>query len=185
MHKKIYIFGLLLALALITTGVALADTTSVTLNVSAGGGLAFSTAPSGSETFSATLTGAPVYSDEQTDAWQVRDDRGTGVGWDIDVNSTDLTSASDTIVAANVEFKITSIAKADSTSSNPPAANASFDNTYGALATTDQQVLAVGSAGDGMGKFDIDVSYRISVPADAYAEAYSGTITITLATLAL
>jgi hypothetical protein len=110
----------------------------------------------------------------------VIDASGTGSGWNVTVQATPLsaTSPADTIPGPNISTASASSACAGGVTCRGNAAPASSGTIDGGGPAV--KVLSA-AAGNGMGTFSVTLgALTAGVPASAYAETYSTTITVTL-----
>lgn len=124
---------------------------------------------------------------ESPPEWTFTDARGTGAGWIVQIKVDDFEyqdgSTTDTI-AINENFWVQmddiDITVADESSSAKPVSKVngvwnSFanNNTTISIAETDE-------AGHGMGSYTLKPSFKLEVPASAYAGTYEATVTVTI-----
>lgn len=124
--------------------------------------------------------------DQSADQWEIEDSTGSDSGWYVSLAAGNLTCSSpsdtltvtDTVSSGHYVIKVTilSIAKAEATSSAVPttsygASYQSIDSSINALVAADNQ---------GMGSYTVDPDYDVTLPADAVAGEYTGTMTQTM-----
>lgn len=179
----------------LSAGVAFAEEDGTSAEVS-GGTLSISDALEAG-TFAGTLTGAAqtlnanvAGGGTEFSGFQIKDARGSGVGWNVTVFATQFdntTKAGKDLVVNSLTMPLLAVAKADDGSSNVPG-------TLHAAATIDTGdagvVMAACSAfGQGMGTYDFTYAesapWQLALTADEFSGTYTSTVTTTLATLAL
>jgi hypothetical protein len=183
-----------LALAAITlfTETAFAATTSATLT---GGDLSISQALTAGA-FAGALTGAaqslsaaPAAGGTAFGGFQIRDARGSGVGWSVTASASRLLSGSGHAFAlGSLTMPALSVAGEADSSAVPGTLHAAAAIDNSADGSTGGVVMAATSAaGEGMGAYDFTnaAPWTLAVPADAFAGTYSSTVTTTLATLGI
>ena len=169
--------GAALVLALGMPGAALAADTSTSGDV-IGSTLDFSAPGTAHWDAGVTLNGtdqAATFSVPTT----VNDKRGTGVGWNLTITSTQFTKAGGkTLPATAATMTGVTSSCAAGTCTNP--ANAvSYGLPVPADALAPDPVKFFNSAADtGMGQFTVTPSIDVSVPANSYAGTYTSTVTL-------
>jgi hypothetical protein len=166
------------AVCLMSPAAALADSVTSTGTV-AGGTLSLTAA--GAPTFGATLNGddkTPTY----TIPFTLNDARGTGVGWNTTITSTQFkdTDTSKTLAADASSITGVVAAAADAGGTVTPV-----DNTIATGVGIPADVTAPdpvkffnADVDSGMGKFTVTPTVRVSVPANSYAGTYTSTVTL-------
>jgi len=182
--KKLYskiAGGAVVALsALCVVSAAAAGNVTATANVTGAGALGL-TLPSG-PTLSSTLDGS-----DQTVVYtlplSISDARGSGAGWNATVTSTSFTSGSN--VLATTASSVTSVSQAcvaGGTCTNATNAIA-YPLTVPAAAIAPAAVKLFSAAlNTGMGRFTITPSISVLIPGNAFAGAYTSTVTVAVAT---
>jgi hypothetical protein len=186
--------GILSALVLLT-GTALATDAGTTAELT-GGDLSISAALQGGS-FAGTLNGRAqtlmanaAGGGTAFSGFQIKDARGTGVGWAVTVAATQFANADrpgKDIALGSLSMPLLAVAKADVGSSAVPGTL----NAPGTIDTGGAGVVvaACSAQGQGMGTYDFtaadDAPWQLTLSADEYAGTYSSTITTTLSTLAL
>ena len=187
------------ALAALTLlpGTALAATANTSTTLTAGD-LSITRALTAG-TFAGTLTGLPQSLAADASGrgsafggFQVRDARGSGVGWSVTVSAGRLVNAAGSghaFALASLTMPLLAVAADNAGSSAVPgtlhgaaAVDNSADGSSGGVV-----MAATSAAGQGMGTYDFTAAgaapWRLAVPANAYAGTYTSTVTTTLATL--
>ena len=184
MRKRFMLAGSLLAMvtgALALPAASLAASALVTGTVS---GTTLSLATSATPTFSANLDlgdATPTY----TAALNVQDTRGTGVGWNTTITSTQFTTGGATpqTLATNAS-SLTGVtsACASGTCTNPTNA-VSYPIAVPAGATAPTAVKFFNAAANtGMGKFTATPTIGVFVPQNSFSGAYTSTLTLAVVT---
>ncbi|MEA2286106.1 MAG: hypothetical protein QOJ21_2149 [Solirubrobacteraceae bacterium] len=167
------------AVCLMSPAAALAADATSTGTVT-GGTLSLST--TAAPTFSATLDGAnktPTY----TVPFTLNDARGTGVGWNTTITSTQFKDATTSKTlpadASSITGVISAVAGGTATD---PVNGVDYTNGVGipagATAPTDPIKFFNAGVDSGMGKFTVTPTVAVSVPANSYAGTYSSTVTL-------
>lgn len=178
MNRKLLTAGLVLALTLAMSGIALADTSdtgSATANISAGAAL--SVADSGSDiAFSTTLDGSDkTLTVEDNDGWAAIDPTGSGDGWHVNISATDFSDGgSNTIAVSNFKVKLLD---ADITVTAGNTKPTSSMTTYTPLSTTAAALMSA-AADAGMGSYAFNPDFSLDVAAETYAASYTSTVSI-------
>jgi hypothetical protein len=187
--RKLFCRGALamviLVLAVPGTALAETDTTSVALTA---GTLSFTTAPLADNFASTQLTGATQTITTNFNDWRVNDARGTGAGWNVTFQATQLSDGGatpKTLPTSSLKLKAPAVTAVDPLNlALPPVAQGvppwtldggSAVKLYSALAAT----------GQGEWNFDhanlvASKDLELTVPADAKAATYTSTLTFTL-----
>ncbi len=178
-RRRLAVFVTVLGLAAFNAGPAGAESASLAVT---GGSLSSTTAAisftgvtlDGTDT---TTTAAP--------SWTVVDARGTGLGWNVTVISTDLTDGGTPLrsldISAADQDLLVSVGSISATAGNGVPTTAVGSNTD--VPFTGGAALKILSAavGDGMGTYTYTPTFTQEVPAEAYAVTYTGTVTVTVA----
>lgn len=111
----------------------------------------------------------------------VKDLRGTGAGWHLEVTSTTFTDGSNTL--PNTALTITGVTSAcDGTTCTDPTNGNSYAITVPADTVAPTAVEFFDSAANtGLGDFTITPTFALAVPATTYAGTYNSTVTLTVA----
>ena len=171
--------ALLLLLAVATTSFAQSDVTG-SLTVT-GGSLTMATADNPAFP-GITLDGTTQSVSDAIDI-DVKDLRGTGDGWHLDVTSTTFTDGSHTLPTTAIT--ITGVTSAcDGTACTDPTNGNTYAITVPAdtVAPTAVEFFEATTA-TGLGDFTITPTFSLSVPATTYAGTYNSTVTLTIANL--
>ncbi len=171
--------ALLLLLAVATTSFAQSDVTG-SLTVT-GGSLTMATADNPAFP-GITLDGTTQSVSDAIDI-DVKDLRGTGDGWHLEVTSTTFTDGSHTL--PTTAMTITGVTSAcDGTACTDPTNGNTYAITVPAdtVAPTAVEFFEATTA-TGLGDFTITPTFSLSVPATTYAGTYNSTVTLTIANL--
>ena len=178
--------GLTLALAgLVAAGSVMpAMAAEKTLNPSitvASGGLNFGVAPAISSPFAGiTLNGTDQTDTAELGSFRADDLTGTGDGWTVSVQASQFSNvgASRQLVIGSLEMAAPTVSAAgDTTSPEPTLTSGPYPIDNGSPVT-----IATAAANEGMGQYTFGATeLTLSIPADAYTDTYSSTLTITLA----
>ena len=183
---------LCMVVASVVPGTALAATANTSATLTAG--TLSITRPLTAGTFAGTLTGLPqsLAADPSGGSsafggFQVRDARGSGVGWSVTVSAGRLVNAD----GSGHAFALGSLIMPQLAVAKDNLSSAAVPGTlHGAAAIDDGAagvVMAACSFGQGMGTYDFTnaAPWTLAVPANAFAGTYTSTVTTTLATLSL
>lgn len=177
MRQRILIVLAVAAAALAAATAAFAGNVTATANVSGAGALSFSHGATAS--VSSTLDGTDQ-SVNYTLPLSISDVRGGGAGWNLTVTSTTFTDASSHTLS-NAASSIGSAAvtcTAGGSCTNPTNA-ISYPLTVPAAATAPAAVkLFNAAANTGMGRFTVTPTINVAVPGNAFAGAYTSTVTV-------
>lgn len=164
------------AMTALAAGPASAESTTITV---AGGSLTSTTA-------AIAFSGVTLDGTDQTNtgsaSWTVVDATGTGSGWNITVIATNFTGSTRTIyITESDQDLLVSVGSIAVTTGNGVPTTAVGSNTD--VPFTGETALKILSAAtdDGMGTFTYVPTFTLEVPAEEYAVAYTGTITVTIA----
>lgn len=173
--------GVVAALSIGTIVPAVADVVTGTATIT-GGSLAM--AASDAPTLTATLNGT---NQTVTDTFLIdaKDNRGTGAGWKLQITSTQFSTGGAT--PKTLSTTAASITGAtvvcDAGTCTNPTNGITYPLTVPAGSTAPAAVSLYNAALDtGMGDFTVTPTFQVAVPANAYAGAYSSTVTLTIAT---
>ena len=178
-RKRAAITFAAMSLLAITAGAASAETASVTVS---GGSLTVS--PANVTLSGITLDGTDQVSTSASGAnnWSAVDARGTGVGWNLTIDSTDFSdggSNSIDISAADSKFRIQLLdGNIGTTAGNAKPTSSVTSLTDIPEAPAAALKFASAAVGDGMGSYTLNPNFDFAVPAETYAAAYTATITI-------
>lgn len=124
------------------------------------------------------LNGQDQLTDGSTSAWRANGIGESG-GWNVTVSSTSFgDGAGHTISVANFELRLeeSNIVWVSGDLNGPVSTQTSFT----ALSGTALKVASA-AAGNGNGEYDLTPDFRLTIPAETYAGAYTATVTITIA----
>lgn len=178
------------ALAVMVTAMALpAAASDVAVS---GGSLAFTASPAAADFSAVTLDGAAKTTTAAVDAFEVNDARGTGAGWNVTVQATQMKEWDSTLnsgaggyVASGKTLPASSLALSAPTVAADGTSSAAPSITSGPYTIDAGSAVKVASAAAdaGMGKFDFSAStLTLSVPASSYAKTYRSDVTVSLNT---
>jgi hypothetical protein len=178
MKQRILMVVGIAAAALVVASAAVAGNVTATATVAAGnsGNLALSLPANPS--ISSTLDGS-----DQTATYSLalglNDVRGSGAGWNLTITSTAFTDGSQSLANASSTLTgVTTGCLAGGSCTNPSNA-VSYPLTIPAAATAPTAVKFFNSAANtGMGRFTVTPTISVAVPGNAYAGAYTSTVTI-------
>lgn len=139
-----------------------------------GGSLSVTTNPVDFGTLS--LTGLEQIIDTQPSPWTAADARGTGVGWNVTVSSTDFASAGGTITVDNSKLRLQGSNVVTVSGNTPPTSQVT---SYQPLSTSPLVVLSA-AIGDGKGTYDFTPDMRQIVPADITPGVYEAFLTVSI-----
>lgn len=178
------------ALAVMVTAMAMpASAADVTVS---GGSLAFTATPAAADFTAVTLDGTAKTTTAAVDAFEVNDARGSGAGWNVTVQGTQMKEwdstlnagaggyvvSGKTLPASSLAMSAPTVA-ADGTTSTAPSVTAGPYTVDSGSAVK----IASAAADAGMGKFDFSATtLTLSVPASAYAKTYRSDVTVSLNT---
>lgn len=172
--------AILLALTLGSMGTAFADSPAPSTSVS-GGSL---TETAGTVTITnPTLTGSNQLI-TMSIPLELTDLTGTGAGWHVTITSTSFANGSHTLDAplcTGVALNSTTPHDGNGTYTDPALTSLSGAIPAGASAPTAASLTSA-AATSGMGKFNLDATFTISLPSNAYSGTYSSTITLAVVT---
>jgi hypothetical protein len=178
--------GLAATMALSAVVPALADDVGGSAAVT-GGAMAITSLSASTAAFNVTINGS-----DQTPTVDVtvhlKDDRGTGAGWKLQVAATTFTTGGGTpkTFANSGTFSISDRANGvdgAGTYTDPSNSVSSPPIAVTTAATTPSAVSVFNAALDsGMGHFTVTPSMQVAIPANAFAGTYTSTITYTIAT---
>lgn len=157
-----------------------------------GGSLAFTASPTAGNFSGATLNGVAQTVTAALVTFEVNDARGTGAGWNVTVQATQLKEWDSTLNAGAGGY-VTSgkTLPTSSLSLSAPTATADGTTSTAPSVTAGPYTIDAGSAvkiasaatDTGMGKYDFSATtLTLSVPASAYAKTYKSAVTVTLNT---
>jgi hypothetical protein len=175
-----------MALALITTG-ALVMTT-VGSSFAAAGDVAASAKVTGAAfgqptlaSTTATLGTASLTGEGDVDtaaadlpSVTVVDATGLGQGWSLKIQASAFALVGGTYAIPGANFKVTAISEAAALTGVAP-----LNGKTGYPLAADGRSFFTANAGTGMGKSKVTAQAKLTVPVDAYAGDYQGTVTIT------
>jgi hypothetical protein len=176
--------GLAATLALSAAAPTLADTITGTSTVS-GSPVTIASLSATTAAFPLTLNGTDQDSAAVAIGVNVNDDSGTGNGWKLQVAATTFADTGTHTLADSGTLSISSVSEADNGTGTYTAPTNSITAPV-ALTTAATAPTAVSvynaAANTGLGHFTVTPSFVVHVPANAYASAYTSTITVTVAT---
>ena len=178
-RRRIAVVAAALSLLAATAGIAAAETASVTIT---GGSLSVSAA-------NVTLGGVTLDGTDQTSTsasgsnnWSAVDATGTGVGWNLTIDSTDFTDGGSNTIdvsAADSKFRIQLLdTNVGVTAGNTQPTSSATSLTDIPEAGGSALKFASAAVGDGMGTYTINPNFDFAVPAETYAASYTATITV-------
>ena len=174
-HKIGLLAGVFFAATALLGGTAYAASTVVIT----GGTLAVST-PTIANFTGVTLDGTAHTTTATFGNFTVYDSRGTGVGWNVTVQATQMTATGHTLAMDSISMPAPTVAKIDTTSGATPSI------TTGPYTIDHASAVKIASAaadGTGMGSYTFTPSpITLSIPASAYAGTYPSTITVSVVT---
>lgn len=176
MKQRIFILVGLAVAALVLAAAAIAGTVTATATVTGAGSLALS--HGATATISDTIDGTDQ-SVNYTVPLTMTDARGTGTGWNLTVTSTTFNTGTRTLATtASTVASVSSACVAGGTCTNPTNA-ITYPVTVPAAATAPTAVKIFNAAANtGMGRFTVTPSINVAIPGNAYAGAYSSTLTV-------
>lgn len=142
-----------------------------------------------------TLSGVTLDGTDKTatsaytsNAWTAQDSRGTGVGWNVTISSTDFTSPSTPartidISAEDQQFKIQLLDANISVIAGNTKPTSSVTSLTAIDNTTPLKIVSA-AVDAGMGEYNIPPAFELEVPAETYVGTgtYTATITVTAVT---
>ena len=177
--RKIAVVLTAVAMLAVTAGIAAAEDATVTVT---GGSLSVSAA-------NVSLSGVTLDGTDQTatsasgsNSWSAVDARGTGVGWNLTIESTDFSDGgtnSIDISAVDQNFKIQLLdANIGVTAGNAKPTSSATSLTDIPDAGGSALKFASAAVGEGMGSYTLNPNFELEVPAETYAASYTATITV-------
>ena len=164
--------GTLLATAF-APGAFAADGTTATV----GGGALSITNPLVADFAGRSITGAAQTTTAAMDAFSVSDLTGSGAGWHVIAQASQITTGTRTLVAGSLSTPALTVASPDTTSADPTMATGPYVLDNGPLQ------IASAALNAGMGEYDFSAStLTLALPADVFAGAYASTVTISVVT---
>ena len=110
-----------------------------------------------------------------TPAWQAKDARGTGAGWNVTVTSSNFTGTAGSIVVANFKAQLTAVTTiAGNTAPLPTPAS------YVALSSATPLKLLSAATFTGMGTYDYTPQFQLTVPGSALVGTYAANVTVSV-----
>jgi hypothetical protein len=174
MRQRIFFFIVIGAVALVAATAALAGniTTTATVTGTAGVSLTLPSNPAITNTIDGT---------DQTASYSpllgVVDARGTGGGWNLQINATTFSDGSGHTLAAGTVTAASSVCKAGSSCTN---ATSSITPPVTVSGTAAKFFNA--TANTGLGKIDVTPTIQVAIPGNAYAGTYTSTVTLAATT---
>lgn len=125
-----------------------------------------------------------------SNAWSAQDSRGTGVGWNLTIDSTDFTDGGTPlrtidISAADQEFKVQLLdANIAVTAGNTKPTSSATALTLIPTAPAAALKFASAAVNAGMGSYTLNPNFELEVPAETFVGTgtYTATITVTSVT---
>ena len=108
--------------------------------------------------------------------WRASDGRGSGDGWHVTVQSTDIVAALATIPAANLKVQVQQSGITTVSGNSLPV---SLATSYQPLSASPLKLIAA-SPGTGMGTYDFTTEFELMLPASAYAGEYTASLTTSI-----
>ncbi|HWH31302.1 MAG TPA: WxL domain-containing protein [Egibacteraceae bacterium] len=187
LKRKIAAVAATVALAGAIAAPAAASEVAVT-----GGSLAFTSAPVAGDFSALTLDGTTKTTTAAVPAFEVNDSRGTGAGWNITVQGTQLkewdgalnagaggyVTGGKTIATSSLALSQPTVAADGTTSAAPSITAGPYTIDAGSAVK-----IASAAVDTGMGKYDFGATtMTLTVPPNTYAKTYRSDVTVTLAT---
>ena len=175
MRQRVIITLGLAVLALVAATAALAGTLTTTATVSGTAGISLNlpSNPSLTDTLDGTdqtVSYAPILG--------VVDARGSGAGWNLQISATAFSDGSGHTLAQGQVSSVAQACKAGSTCTVGTSSGISYPLTISTVAAK----LFNAAVNTGLGKIDVTPTIDVSIPGNAYAGAYTSTVTIAAAT---
>ncbi len=123
-----------------------------------------------------TLNGAAQTLLGASGAWQAENSYPAGTGWHVTIAASDFINGARIIPVSQMGVELPQSAITVVSGSNAPT---SLVTSYAALSTAAQTLLTA-SGSDGIGVYQFTPNFRLILPADTYAGAYTSTLTITI-----
>ena len=178
--RRLLPFLMVIGLVAFTAGPIGAESATVTVNA---GSLSATTAAIG---FTAVTLDGTDQTSTATPTWTATDARGSGLGWNVTVISTDLTGGTPTRTIDISEADQNLTVQLTSGNITVTAGNSAPTTSVGSATNvpfTGGSALKILSAAvdEGMGTYSLVPTFTIEVPAGENAVAYTGTVTVTIA----
>ena len=110
-----------------------------------------------------------------TPAWQAKDARGTGAGWNVTISSSNFTGSAGSIAVANFKVQLTAVTTvAGNTAPLPSPAS------YTALSIATPLKLLSAALSTGMGTYDYTPQFQLTVPGSALVGTYAANVTVSV-----
>jgi hypothetical protein len=175
MRHRLLILTALTAAALTTGVAALAGTLSPTATITGAAGISLNlpSNPSVTDTLNGsdqTVSYAPVLG--------VVDARGGGAGWNLEISATTFADGSGHSLDPGQVSAVTSACKAGSTCT----AASSSGITYPLTVTGTAAKFFSAAVDSGLGKIDVTPTVEVLIPGNAFAGAYTSTVTLAATT---
>ncbi|MEO7804938.1 MAG: WxL domain-containing protein [Actinomycetota bacterium] len=148
------------------------------------GSLAITTAPTVANFAGITLSGVAQTTTAAMDSFQINDARGSGAGWNVTVQGTQMSEHNGTIYVVSGKTLATSsltlaalTVAANGTSSTSPTIVAGPYTVDAGSAVK----ITTAATNAGMGKYDYSAgTFTLSVPSSAFAKTYRSDVTVSL-----
>ena len=176
-RQRLTILAVLALAALALSVAAVAGTVTATATVTGAGSLSLSHGATAS--ISDTLDGSDQTVNYTLPLTMV-DARGVGTGWNLTITSTTFTDGASHTLATTASSiaSVTSTCVGGGTCTNPTNST-TYPTTVPAAATAPAAVKFFNSAlNTGMGRFTVTPSVNVTIPGNAYAGAYTSTLTV-------
>jgi hypothetical protein len=175
MRHRLLILAALTAAALTTGVAALAGTLTPSVTITGAGGISLNlpSNPSVTDTLNGsdqTVSYAPVLG--------VVDARGGGAGWNLEISATTFSDGFGHTLAPGQVSSATSACKGGSTCT----AASSSGITYPLTITGTAAKFFNAAVNSGLGKIDVTPTVDVSIPGNAFAGAYTSTVTLAATT---
>ena len=176
-RQRLTILAVLALAALALSVAAVAGTVTATATVTGAGSLSLSHGATAS--ISDTLDGSDQTVNYTLPLTMV-DARGVGTGWNLTITSTTFNDGTSHTLATTASSiaSVTSTCVGGGTCTNPTNST-TYPTTVPAAATAPAAVKFFNSAlNTGMGRFTVTPSVNVTIPGNAYAGAYTSTLTV-------
>ncbi len=110
-----------------------------------------------------------------TPAWQAKDARGTGAGWNVTISSSNFTGSAGSIAVANFKVQLTAVTTVAGNAAPLPT-----PASYVAMSIATPLKLLSAAATTGMGTYDYTPQFQLTVPGSALTGAYAANVTVSV-----